>query len=100
MSPKRNGSHWRGLGVHNAAAIILSTESKDILAYVGNTQPLQLKKHSAFVDIIPSLRSTGSLLKPFLYTSMVKSGELMPHQLVADIPTRIAGFAPRNYNRT
>ncbi len=97
---KRNGSHWRGLGVHNAAAIILSTESKDILAYVGNTQPLQLKKHSAFVDIIPSLRSTGSLLKPFLYTSMVKSGELMPHQLVADIPTRIAGFAPRNYNRT
>jgi len=52
------------------------------------------------VDIITAPRSTGSILKPLLYAAMLEAGELLPGELVADIPTRIGGFAPQNYSRS
>jgi len=39
-------------------------------------------------------------LKPLLYASMIDAGEILPGQLVPDIPTRIGGFSPVNYSRT
>jgi penicillin-binding protein 1C len=51
------------------------------------------------VDIITAPRSTGSLLKPFLYAAMLEAGELLPATLVPDVPTHIAGFTPENFDR-
>ena len=51
---------------------------------------------AAGVDIIRSPRSTGSILKPLLYASMLQAGEILPGQLVADVPTRYGGFFPQN----
>ncbi len=83
--------------VHNAAAIILDVRSGKVLAYVGNLSSAG-GTHAGQVDIIQARRSTGSVLKPFLYADMLQSGELLPDMLVADIPTRYDGFAPRNYD--
>ena len=38
------------------------------------------------VDIIRSPRSTGSILKPFLYYAMLDEGLLLPGTLLPDIP--------------
>ena len=43
-------------------------------------------------------RSTGSTLKPFLYAAMMDKGELLPEQLVSDVPTVIAGYNPKNFD--
>ena len=43
------------------------------------------------MDIIRSLRSTGSILKPLLYAGMQQSGDILPNSLVADVPTRFPG---------
>ncbi|MGV9011824.1 MAG: penicillin-binding protein 1C [Flavobacteriales bacterium] len=83
--------------VHNAAAIILETATGRVLAYVGNLSGAGAA-HAGEVDIVRSRRSTGSVLKPFLYAEMLQGGELLPDMLVADIPTRYNGFAPRNYD--
>jgi penicillin-binding protein 1C len=83
--------------VHNAAAIILETATGRVLAYVGNLSGAGAA-HAGNVDIVRARRSTGSVLKPFLYADMLQSGELLPDMLVADIPTRYNGFAPRNYD--
>ena len=83
--------------VHNAAMLILDVPTGEVLAYVGNL-PSAGTRHAGAVDIIQARRSTGSLLKPFLYADMLQSGELMPDQLVADLPTHYDGFAPRNYD--
>ncbi len=83
--------------VHNAAMLILDVPTGEVLAYVGNLRSAG-PQHAGAVDIIQSRRSTGSLLKPFLYADMLQSGELMPDQLVADLPTHYDGFAPRNYD--
>lgn len=82
--------------VYNAAAIIINIETRKIVAYVGNT-PTD-KAHQKDVDIIDKARSTGSILKPFLYSSLLNAGEILPHTLIADIPTQIAGYKPENFN--
>lgn len=83
--------------VHNAAAIILDVPSGDVLAYVGNLESAGAS-HAGQVDLIRARRSTGSVLKPFLYADMLQSGELLPNMLLADVPTRYNDFAPRNYD--
>jgi penicillin-binding protein 1C len=67
------------------------------LAYVGNT-PTD-KAHQKDVDIITRPRSTGSILKPFLYAGMLDQGELLPHTLLPDVPTQIADYSPQNFNK-
>ncbi len=93
----RRSELWRQSGIANAAVLVLDVETGDALAYAGNVQG---EGPGSAVDIIRSVRSTGSLLKPFLYASMLDSGELLPEQLVADIPTRIGGFQPENSAKT
>lgn len=84
--------------VHNAAALVLDIETGNVLAYVGNTQN-QEKYHSDDVDIIASPRSTGSILKPFLYAGMLDEGKMLQKTLMPDIPTVISGFAPQNFSK-
>jgi len=83
-------------GINNAAALILDTESLEVLAYCANTGMDGRNLDSYAVDIIQAKRSSGSLLKPFLYTAMLDSGELLRDQLVIDIPTRIGSYRPDN----
>jgi penicillin-binding protein 1C len=50
------------------------------------------------VDIIHAPRSTGSILKPFLYYIALQEGQLLPNTLLPDIPLNINGFVPQNFN--
>ncbi|MCK4306128.1 MAG: penicillin-binding protein 1C [Candidatus Eisenbacteria sp.] len=95
----RHIEQLRGNGIHNAAALISEVNSGDILAYIGNHFDPADTHHAGWVDMLHAPRSTGSILKPLLYASMLESGEILPDQLVPDIPTRIAGFAPENHSR-
>ena len=82
-------------GINNAAALILDTRTLDVLAYCANTGSERNADTSA-VDMIQSRRSSGSILKPFLFAAMLDSGSLLPEQLVIDIPTRIGNYSPDN----
>lgn len=93
----RYASRLQANEVHNAAAIVLDTRTGEVLAYVGNLSSAG-RDHAGDVDIIRARRSTGSVLKPFLYADMLQSGELLPDMLVADVPTQYEGFAPRNFD--
>lgn len=87
---------YAGGQIHNAAAIIINMENRDVIAYVGNAATQ--KAHDKDVDIITKGRSTGSLLKPFLFAAMLDEGQLLSSSLVADIPVQIAGFSPQNFD--
>jgi penicillin-binding protein 1C len=95
----RYAQRLRANEVHNAAALIVDVPSGHVLAYVGNL-PSSGAEHAGSVDIVRAQRSTGSLLKPFLYADMLQSGELLPDMLVADVPTRYDGFSPRNFDES
>jgi penicillin-binding protein 1C len=82
--------------IYNIAAIIIDVKTHKVVAYVGNS-PTD-KTHQKDVDIIDKPRSTGSILKPFLFASMLNDGELLPNTLIADIPTQFSGYQPENFN--
>ena len=82
-------------GINNAAALILDTKTLDVLAYCANTG-IERNTDTSAVDMIQSRRSSGSLLKPFLFAAMLDAGSLLPEQLVIDIPTRIGNYSPDN----
>lgn len=82
--------------IYNLAVLVLDVKTRKVLVYVGNSPTDKL--HQKDVNNIIAPRSTGSILKPFLYAQMLRSGDLLPEQLVADVPTEIAGYTPRNFN--
>lgn len=93
-------SRYSGNGIRNAACLILDLESGRALAYVGNASIPETAASSPHVDMIQARRSSGSILKPFLYAAMLESGELLPKTLVLDLPTSIRGYVPENDTRT
>ncbi|MEO1053374.1 MAG: penicillin-binding protein 1C [Bacteroidota bacterium] len=96
----RHYQQLRFNGIHNAAALVLDVETGEALAYVGNTRKIGPESSGNAVDIITAPRSTGSILKPFLYAAMLNEGQMLPKTLVPDVPTFIQGFAPTNFART
>jgi len=86
--------------IFNSAALIVSVESGEVIAYVGNGELNDSPDHGGDVDIIRAARSTGSILKPLLYAGMQQSGEILPNTLIADIPTRFPGFTPTNFDQS
>lgn len=94
---QRNADHLAANGIHNAAALIIRVDDGSVAGYFGNTQSKGNEEHSNDVDVIQAPRSTGSILKPFLYAAMLQEGEILPQSLVPDIPVFMDGFSPQNY---
>ncbi len=84
-------------GIYNISVLVLDVKTREVLSYVGNA-PTD-SKHQKDVDVIDKPRSTGSILKPFLYAAMLDSGDLLPNTLVADIPTNFGSYHPENFDK-
>lgn len=84
--------------IYNGAVMITSVKTGEVLAYVGNTQTDD-DEHSRSVDCINAPRSTGSILKPFLYAKSLEDGLITPAMLLPDIPTQFGRFAPKNFSQ-
>ena len=67
------------------------------MSYVGNVKNDD-PEHGSDVDIIRAPRSTGSILKPYLYAGMLNEGAITPKMLIEDVPMVLSGYAPKNYN--
>ncbi|MEM1215483.1 MAG: penicillin-binding protein 1C [Bacteroidota bacterium] len=88
-----------GNGIHNVAILVLDNERNNCLAYLGNHRQLA-SVHSPGVDIVQAPRSPGSLLKPMLYSLALQNGQLLPQQLLADVPSVYGDFRPENFSET
>ncbi len=84
--------------INNAAAIVLSIESGNVLAYVGNIYHPNEPELDPHVDVIAAPRSPGSTLKPFLYAAAIQDGQILPSTLLPDVPTQISGYSPKNFD--
>lgn len=83
--------------IYNAAALVIDTETGDVISYIGNTTDTTNMHHNK-VDIVHAKRSSGSILKPLLYAQMLNAGEILPNTLVPDIPTHFSGYTPKNFD--
>jgi len=80
--------------IFNGAILIADNESGEIVAYVGNGRDREESQN----NMIIAQRSSGSILKPFLYARAIEESDLGPYQILPDIPTQFAGFAPKNFD--
>ncbi len=83
--------------IFNGAIMITSVKTGEVLAYAGNTISTG-NEHSSDVDCIAAPRSTGSILKPFLYAKSLEDGIITPTMLLTDIPTQFGSFSPKNFS--
>lgn len=85
--------------IYNAGALVIETETGKVIAYIGNSIS-QKNEHDNYVDVVDAPRSTGSILKPFLYASALNDSKILPNMLLEDIPTQMGSYAPKNFNLT
>lgn len=83
--------------IFNGAVLVLDVRTGEAIAYVGNVNTHEGRGEE--VDIITAPRSTGSILKPFLYAAALDDGAILPHTLLPDVPVLINGFAPENFSK-
>lgn len=83
--------------IRNLAILVIDIPTNQVIAYCGNVH-FDRKQGGNQVDVIQAPRSTGSILKPFLYYAMLQEGSLLPDMLLPDIPININGFTPQNFS--
>jgi len=82
--------------IHHLSVLIVDIRTSEVVAYIGNTG--NLRRRGTQVNIVNARRSPGSTLKPALFFNALNSRKLLPDMLLADIPTRVGNYAPRNFN--
>ena len=81
--------------IDNAAVYVVDYLNDEVVAYVGNNWDAE---DARMVDMIRAQRSTGSILKPFLFAAMLDEGSLLPEMVLPDVPMSLSGFTPKNYS--
>ena len=94
----RRSSELAAEGVADMAAVVIDNASGAVVAYIGNAC-MDRERPGVQVDVAASARSTGSILKPFLYAAALQEGVILPRTLLPDIPMNLGGFAPQNFDR-
>ena len=88
----------KNLGIQNVAAIIVETQSREVLAYGGSQDFFDIDGFGQ-IDGITAKRSVGSVLKPLLYALSIDNGLIVPQSKLVDAPTLWANFKPQNANK-
>ncbi|QZE13415.1 penicillin-binding protein 1C [Halosquirtibacter laminarini] len=83
--------------IHNVGVLVLSVKTGNVISYIGNSD--WKDPNQGAVDMVQADRSTGSLLKPFLYAAMQDAGYITPNTIIPDYPVFLNGFAPKNFDR-
>jgi penicillin-binding protein 1C len=93
------GSMYAANSVNNISALVLDNANGQIMSYVGNVDhdPFRANKD---VDMISSMRSPGSTMKPLLYGVCFDEGLITPQSLIEDTPLFINGFSPQNIDKS
>ncbi|MDL2282839.1 penicillin-binding protein 1C, partial [Parabacteroides sp. OttesenSCG-928-G06] len=94
---ERWNNEFRRSDIRNMAALVVDIQTNEVVAYCGNVR-FEADDSGNQVDVIQAPRSTGSILKPFLYYAALQEGIILPHTLLPDIPVNINGFSPQNFN--
>ncbi len=83
-------------GVCDGAALVIENKSHAIRAFLG-TKDFRNPKDGQ-VNAITSLRSPGSLLKPFIFGEAVNGGLIVAETLVDDSPLLAGEYRPENFS--
>lgn len=81
----------------SAAILVVEAQSMAVRAYLGSID-LSDERRFGHVDMVRSLRSPGSTLKPFLYGMALDDGLIHSESLLQDVPRRYGDYRPGNFS--
>lgn len=84
-------------GIGDLAAVVIDVHTGEVVAWCGNAD-VERQRPGVQVDAARAPRSTGSILKPFLYCASLQDGVILPNTLLQDTPVNINGFSPQNFD--
>ena len=76
---------WRAKGAGNVAAIVLDRHSNEVLAWIGSDNYFDESNNGA-IDFTQIKRSSGSVLKPFIYALALERGVITANTIIDDLP--------------
>ncbi len=80
---------------HNIALVAVHPETREILAYVGNTDYADATKEGK-IDMAQVPRQPGSSFKAFVYAAAFQNG-YGPATVLYDVPTKFGEYQPQNF---
>jgi penicillin-binding protein 1C len=95
----RHNANLRWDQINNMAVLVLDAKTGNVISYIGNSADAS-GGFGNDVDIVQARRSTGSILKPFLYAAMLEDGLMLPKTLYSDYPIQYDGFSPKNFSES
>ncbi len=93
----RQKYRYSHLGIKNFSVLITERKTGKVRAYLGS-QDFRDNNSNGQVNGVKALRSTGSILKPFLYAAAIDDGLMNPKTLLTDTKLHYMLFAPENYD--
>lgn len=101
---RHNLNQLDGSGAGNTAALVVDTETGDVLAYVGSRDFFSAE-HRGAIDFVKQRRSPGSTLKPFIYGLALEKGIVTAATELADTPMDVRvengrSYVPENINHS
>lgn len=88
----------KDLGIDNAAALLIDTNTRKVLAWVGSADFFD-ENIGGQIDAILTPRSPASTLKPIIYNQAISEGLIHPLSLLKDTPTSFGAYDPENFDR-
>lgn len=79
----------------DVAAVVLDRESRDVLAYIGNSD-WGGNPNTKWVDLATEPRQLGSAFKPIVYAAYFENGKT-PDSFISDTPLQIGTMKPKNF---
>ena len=80
----------------SAAILVVDHQTMEVKAYLGSID-IDDDKRFGHVDMVSSIRSPGSTLKPFLYALAMDEGLIHSESLLQDVPRRYGDYKPGNF---
>lgn len=96
---KQEGVALASRGIKNLAILVSNTKTREVKAYIGS-QDYFSNSTNGYIDGVQALRSSGSVLKPFIYGYALEKGLLTQTSLLEDTNKTYGVLLPRNYDRT
>jgi penicillin-binding protein 1C len=89
--------NFEARGIRNYSVLVTDRRSGAVKVYLGS-QDFRDNKRQGQIDGVFAPRSTGSVLKPFLYGAAIDEGMILPQTLLPDRKLHYMLFAPENYD--
>jgi penicillin-binding protein 1C len=94
----QEGAYLSSRGIENLAILISNTQTHEVKAYIGS-QAYFSQATNGYVDGVQALRSSGSILKPFIYGYALEKGIITPNSLLEDVNKSYGILLPKNYDK-